>query len=77
MVEAVSQSTSSRLEQLQADYNELAALDLLRVMTQQEFPGRIAVVSSFGAESAILLHLLAQVDPTVPVLFLNTGKLFA
>lgn len=76
MVEAVSQSTSSRLEQLQADYNELAALDLLRVMTQQEFPGRIAVVSSFGAESAILLHLLAQVDPTVPVLFLNTGKLF-
>lgn len=76
MVEAVSQSALSRLEQLQADYNELPALDLLRVMTQQEFPGRIAVVSSFGAESAILLHLLAQVDPTVPVLFLNTGKLF-
>lgn len=41
------------------------------------FPGRIAVVSSFGAESAVLLHMLAQVDPSVPVIFLDTGKLFA
>lgn len=36
----------------------------------------LAVVSSFGSESAVLLHLVASVDPTVPVLFLNTGKLF-
>lgn len=40
------------------------------------FPGRIALVSSFGAESAVLLHLVAQVDPGLPVLFLDTGKLF-
>ncbi len=70
------QSAPSRLARLQTDYDALTAQELLQVMTQQEFPGRIAVVSSFGAESAILLHLLAQVDPTVPVLFLNTGKLF-
>lgn len=42
----------------------------------ETFPGRVAILSAFGAESAVLLHLAAAVDPTVPVLFLNTGKLF-
>lgn len=43
----------------------------------QEFPGRIAAVSSFGAESAVLLDLISQIDPATPVLFLDTGKHFA
>ncbi len=38
--------------------------------------GEVAVVSSFGAESAVLLHLVAQIDPAIPVLFLETGKHF-
>ena len=42
----------------------------------QAFPGRIAVVSSFGAESALLLHMVAQVDRAVPVLFLQTERHF-
>jgi phosphoadenosine phosphosulfate reductase len=42
----------------------------------EEFRGRIAVVSSFGADSAVLLHLAAAADPAMPVLFLDTGKLF-
>lgn len=45
------------------------------VLTDPRF-GRVAVVSSFGAESAVLLHLVAQVDRHVPVLLLETGKLF-
>ena len=40
------------------------------------FAGRIAMVSSFGAESAVLLHLLSRIDPATPVLFLDTGHLF-
>jgi phosphoadenosine phosphosulfate reductase len=40
------------------------------------FGDRIALVSSFGAESAVLLHLVAQVKPDMPVLFLDTGMLF-
>jgi len=40
------------------------------------FGGRLALVSSFGAESAVLLHLAAQVKPDLPVLFLDTGMLF-
>lgn len=39
-------------------------------------PGRIALVSSFGVESAVLLALAAEVDPGLPVLFLETGKHF-
>lgn len=41
-----------------------------------EFRGRVALVSSFGAESAALLHLVASVDPETPVLFLDTDKHF-
>lgn len=40
------------------------------------FPGRIAAVSSFGTESAVLLHMIAQVDAATPILFLDTGHLF-
>jgi phosphoadenosine phosphosulfate reductase len=40
------------------------------------FADRIALVSSFGAESVVLLHLVAEVDRSVPVIFLDTGKLF-
>jgi len=38
--------------------------------------GRLAVVSSFGTESAVLLKLVADVDRSLPVLFLDTGWLF-
>ena len=36
----------------------------------------IAAVSSFGADSAVLLHMVAEIDPDIPVLFLDTGKHF-
>lgn len=41
------------------------------------FPQGLALVSSFGAESAVLLHMAAQVRPDLPILFLDTGMLFA
>ena len=40
------------------------------------FSGRIALVSSFGGESAVLLHMVAGIDRATPVIFLDTGKLF-
>ena len=42
----------------------------------ETFGGRFAIVSSFGAESAVLLHLVSTVSKDIPVLFLDTGKLF-
>lgn len=53
-----------------------AAHEILRLAIRTLFPGRIALVSSFGAESAALLHMLARVDPSLPVLFLDTGLHF-
>ena len=37
---------------------------------------RLALVSSFGTESAALLSVMADVDPAIPVIFLDTGWLF-
>ncbi|WP_237477496.1 phosphoadenylyl-sulfate reductase [Lichenibacterium dinghuense] len=49
---------------------------LLRLAIQDLFPGRIALVSSFGADSAVLLHMVAQVEKATPVVFVDTGFLF-
>ncbi|MBI1210061.1 MAG: phosphoadenylyl-sulfate reductase [Alphaproteobacteria bacterium] len=69
-------SLRERLEQMRARYHGVHATTLLEAAIFDEFPGRVATVSSFGSESVVLLHLISQIDPTVPVIFLNTGKLF-
>jgi len=61
---------------LNGRYGDLPAAALVGVMLRQVFRGRIALVSSFGTESAVLLDLVAQVDPATPILFLDTGRLF-
>ena len=38
--------------------------------------GPVALVSSFGAESVVLLHMIAQIDRATPVIFLETEMLF-
>jgi phosphoadenosine phosphosulfate reductase len=38
--------------------------------------GEVALVSSFGAESVVLLHMVAQINPATPVIFLDTEMLF-
>jgi len=54
----------------------LGAEKLLRLAIEDLFPGRIALVSSFGADSAVLLHMVSQIDKATPVLFLDTLHLF-
>jgi phosphoadenosine phosphosulfate reductase len=48
------------------------------VATALDIVGRdkLALVSSFGTESAALLKVMADVDPKIPVIFLDTGWLF-
>jgi phosphoadenosine phosphosulfate reductase len=38
--------------------------------------GEVAAVSSFGADSAVLLHMISAIDRNLPVVFLDTGKHF-
>ncbi|RMH50925.1 MAG: phosphoadenylyl-sulfate reductase [Alphaproteobacteria bacterium] len=53
-----------------------AALARLQDAITREFAGRIALVSSFGAEAVVLLHMVSLVDRATPVLFVDTGALF-
>lgn len=64
-----------RLAALRARYRGLEGTALIAAL-REEFRDGLAVVSSFGSESAVLLHMVAEVDASIPVLFLNTGKLF-
>ncbi len=64
---------ASRLEDR---FARVKASSLLRLAIEDLFPHRIALVSSFGADSAVLLHMVAGVDKTTPVVFVDTGQLF-
>ena len=73
---AADPATRAKLAQLEALAEGRDAHGILELALKGDLAGRSSVVSSFGAESAVLLHLVAEIDPTTPVLFLNTGKLF-
>jgi phosphoadenosine phosphosulfate reductase len=62
---------------LDARFAGMDAHELMRIVIEDVFPGRVALVSSFGADSAVLLHMVAQIDKTTPVLFIDTRVLFA
>jgi phosphoadenosine phosphosulfate reductase len=51
-------------------------VEMLEALIADNMLGDAAIVSSFGAESAVLLHLIGSIDPSVPVIFLETGKHF-
>ena len=70
------ETPEERVGRLRAGLDGLSGKELLRAMLRGRFAGRIAMVSSFGAESAVLLDLVAEVDPATPVIFLDTLKLF-
>lgn len=69
-------ATRDAFSTLRTRAEDLDARGLLNLAIREAFPGKIAVISSFAAESVVLLHLVAQIDPATPVLFLNTHKLF-
>jgi phosphoadenosine phosphosulfate reductase len=62
---------------LAARYEGVDAPRLLEGLLTHDFPnGKLALVSSFGTESAVLLHLVASIDRQAPVYFVDTYKLF-
>ena len=73
-------STAIALEERARALNEefagLTAQQILARLLRGNVAGRIAVVSSFGAEAACLLKLVADKDPATPVVFLDTRKHF-
>ena len=67
------QIAASRLE---SRFARLKASSLVRLAIEDLYPGRIALVSSFGADAAALLHMVSRVDPRTPVIFVDTGQHF-
>ncbi len=61
---------------LNGAYRHHSAMDVLERALNDAQVGRIAMVSSFGAESVALLHMVSLVDRSLPVLFLDTQMLF-
>lgn len=61
---------------LAAQYDGLSAEAMLEAALKRDLRGRVALVSSFGAESVVLLHLVARVDRRTPVIFADTLRLF-
>jgi phosphoadenosine phosphosulfate reductase len=57
-------------------YNSLEDVVLLEAVLNEEAFGNTAVVSSFGADSALLLAMVAEVNASTSVIFLDTGKHF-
>jgi phosphoadenosine phosphosulfate reductase len=66
----------AQAESLNERYGDLTPQQIIELSIREEFGGEIAAVSSFGADSAVLLHMIAEVDRGLPILFLDTGKHF-
>tara|TARA_R110002167_G_scaffold17426_16_gene66552 strand:- start:1139 stop:2239 length:1101 start_codon:yes stop_codon:yes gene_type:complete len=67
------QATADRLN---ADLAGADAATILKAALNPALGLKTAAISSFGAESAALLHLIAEQDTSLPVIFLETGQHF-
>lgn len=75
-LEAPLAPVAERVAALNARYAHHSAADVLAHTLDDPQVGHTALVSSFGAESVVLLHMVSVVDRTTPVLFLDTEMLF-
>ncbi|AMK17711.1 MULTISPECIES: phosphoadenylyl-sulfate reductase [Sphingobium] len=69
--------TQAEADALNARFEGVDALTMLRTVFAEGLAGKVAVVSSFGTESAVLLDLVARADRDIPVIFVDTLKMFA
>jgi phosphoadenosine phosphosulfate reductase len=65
-----------RVEALRLTYGEAPRAEDALAGVLAEFPGEVAMVSSFGAEAAVLLKMVADLDPDLPVLMIDSKMLF-
>src|SRR5690606_29143197 len=76
LIDARPAFTQAEADALNARFEGVDTMTMLRTVFAEGLAGHVAVVSSFGTESAVLLHLVAQADPNVPVIFVDTLKMF-
>ncbi|MFT3965798.1 MAG: phosphoadenylyl-sulfate reductase [Sphingobium sp.] len=76
VIDARPRFTQADADALNARFEGVDTLTMLRAILAEGTLGRVGVVSSFGTESAVLLHLIAEADKSVPVVFVDTLKMF-
>ncbi|MDP3738601.1 MAG: phosphoadenylyl-sulfate reductase [Hyphomonadaceae bacterium] len=69
------ETPEQKVDRLNAELRGKSAQDIIRAAVR-EFGRKITYVSSFGAESAAMLGLIAEVDPGMPIVFIDTGMHF-
>jgi phosphoadenosine phosphosulfate reductase len=69
-------SLDDRVAALNGRYRHHSATAVLERALNDPEVGNLALVSSFGAESVVLLHLVSVVAPGTPVIFIDTQMLF-
>ena len=68
--------TQADADALNARFAGVPVPDMLRTLLREDTLGRVGVVSSFGTEAVVLLHLVAQANKDVPIIFVDTLKMF-
>jgi len=63
-------------DELDRALRDASPADIIATALRTVGRDRLALVSSFGTQSAALLKVMADVDPAIPVIFLDTGWLF-
>ncbi len=76
-LEAPLPSIDDRVAALNHGYRHHSATAVLERALNDPEVGNLALVSSFGAESVVLLHLVSVIAPGTPVLFIDTQMLFS
>jgi len=69
-------SIAANVAELNQRFQNSSASDVMRFCLTTPTFGQTALVSSFGAESVVLLHMLSEIDRTAPVVFIDTRMLF-
>lgn len=66
----------AKVDALNERYRHHSATSVMEAALKDPQAGKLALVSSFGAESVVLLHMAAVVDRSIPVVFVDTEMLF-
>ena len=65
-----------RAEDLRNATAEMAAPDLLRFLLLEKFPNGCAITSSLRARSVVVLHMVADIAPSTPVIFCHAPYMY-
>ncbi len=64
------------LSSFNATYETKTAQEIIESALTLDIFSRPAIVTSFGAEAVVLLHIVSKIKPDIPIIFIDTGKIF-